>query len=88
MIGLKQAYAEPFASITWSTGSVYAETVAGIHAAGIELVELPLWYDVDDAATLATLRNELLRQTSPPFATLAGYPAVHSAAFLADYAKA
>ncbi len=88
LIGLKQAHPEPFAAITWSTGSVYAETVAGVRTAGLELVELPVWYDVDDAATLATLQDELLHHGRPAFATLPGYPAPHTAAFLAAYAKA
>jgi rSAM/selenodomain-associated transferase 1 len=82
LIGLKQAHPEPFADITWSTGSVFAETVAATKAAGLELVELPLWYDVDDGATLAILSGELLDGTPPPFATLPGYPAPHSREFL------
>ena len=31
----------------------------------IDLVELPLWYDVDDAATLAVLEDELLHDIRP-----------------------
>ena len=88
LIGLKLPHPEPFAGITWSTGSVYAETVAAIRAAGIELLELPIWYDVDDAATLATLQNELLHAIPPAFTTIPGYVAPHTAAFLADYATA
>jgi rSAM/selenodomain-associated transferase 1 len=82
LIGMKAAHAEPFTAITWSTGSVYAETVAAVRGAGIELVELPVWYDVDDGATLAVLSNELLRSVAPPFATMAGYAAPHSKEFL------
>jgi glycosyltransferase A (GT-A) superfamily protein (DUF2064 family) len=73
LIGMKQPHPEPFANITWSTGSVYAETVAAIHAARIELVELPVWYDVDDQATLTVLEDELLHGKQPAFAQAAGY---------------
>ncbi len=86
LIGLKQAHPEPFVSITWSTASVYAETVAAVRAAGIELVELPLWYDVDDGATLDMLSNELLGGIPPAFTKLPGYPALHSRKFLAHLA--
>ena len=82
LIGLKQAHAAVFAGMTWSTASVYAETLAAAQAAGIEVVELPLWYDVDDRATLAVLADELLHDTPPAFATLPGYPAPHSREFL------
>jgi glycosyltransferase A (GT-A) superfamily protein (DUF2064 family) len=73
LIGLKQAHAAPFARITWSTGSVYAETLERCAEAGIEVVELPTWYDVDDAATLAVLEAELIEGTKPGFAAAEGY---------------
>jgi uncharacterized protein len=82
LIGLKRAHAEPFANISWSTSTVFAETVAAASAANIEVVELPLWYDVDDAATLDILTAELLSDSAPPFATLPGYPAEHTRNFL------
>jgi rSAM/selenodomain-associated transferase 1 len=82
LIGLKMAHREPFASIHWSTATVYPETVAAIEGAGIELVELPLWYDVDDGGTLELLRKELLEGVSPPFAKEQGYVASHSRDFL------
>ena len=84
LIGLKQAHPEPFAGISWSTSKVYAETVAAAKAAGIEVVELPLWYDVDDAATLEILTEELLHDTPPPFAAVRGYAAEHTRRFLRD----
>lgn len=82
LIGMKQAHPEPFANITWSTASVYAETVHAVRNAGLELVELPLWYDVDDAATLKMLSDELLEGRRPAFATMQGYPSPHSTEFL------
>jgi rSAM/selenodomain-associated transferase 1 len=72
LIGLKAAHREPFANIHWSTATVYAETVAAIESAGIELVELPMWYDVDDGETLELLREELLGGARPPFAKRSG----------------
>jgi len=75
LIGMKQAHAAPFERITWSTASVYAETVERVREAGLELVELPVWYDVDDAATLALLEAELLEGKRPEFATVDGFDA-------------
>lgn len=82
LIGLKQAHPEPFAEITWSTGSVAQETRDRCRAAAFEVVELPLWYDVDDGATLAILEDELLRAQRPSFAALDGFSAGATRAFL------
>ena len=51
------------------------------------LVALPLWYDVDDGATLRVLAAELLDGTRPVFAAVHGYNAVNTRAFLQDLAK-
>ena len=75
LIGMKQAHAAPFERITWSTGSVVAETRARCLEAGLEVVGLPLWYDVDDAATLAVLGAELLDGHRPEFVAMDGSPA-------------
>jgi len=82
LIGLKRAHPEPFSNIAWSTSTVYAETVVAAKAAGIKVVALPLWYDVDDAATLDILTAELLHDTRPTFTAVRGYPAMHTRAFL------
>ncbi len=82
LIGLKQAHKAPFEGITWSTASVYAETVRQIRDAGLELVELPTWYDVDDAATLAVLEAELLDGVMPGFASVRGFDAQRTRQFL------
>jgi rSAM/selenodomain-associated transferase 1 len=87
LIGLKQAHAAPFERITWSTGSVYAETVERCAESGLELVELPVWYDVDDAATLAVLERELLDGVRPEFATVDGYDARATREFLRGRAQ-
>jgi uncharacterized protein len=82
LIGLQRAHPEPFANITWSTSTVFTETVDAAKSAGIETVILPLWYDVDDPATLDILTAELLHNTPPPFATIPGYPSEHTRDFL------
>ena len=82
LIGLKQAHVRVFEEITWSTSRVYAETVERVREIGAPLVELPLWYDVDDAETLDTVSNELIRNCPPPFARTAGYNAHETRGFL------
>jgi len=82
LIGLKKPHHEPFANIHWSTSMVYKETALAITSAGIELVELPLWYDVDDGETLNLLCDELLGRKPPNFARVPGYPALHTREFL------
>jgi rSAM/selenodomain-associated transferase 1 len=82
LIGLKHAHAAVFENIQWSTASVAADTRKRAQAAGLEIVELPLWYDVDDAATLDLLQAELLAALPPGFATESGYSAPHTRNFL------
>ena len=83
LIGMKRAHAAVFEQITWSTASVMAETVERAGEAGIEVVLLPMWYDVDDAATLAMLEEELLEGRAPEFSTtMPGYAAPHTRGFL------
>jgi rSAM/selenodomain-associated transferase 1 len=84
LIGLKAPHSEPFANIHWSTSTVYAETVTAIARTGIELAELPVWYDVDDGETLKLLEDELLWSIPPPFANAPGYLASHSRSFLLE----
>lgn len=81
LIGLKQAHRAPFERISWSTGSVLGETLTRCREAGLEVVLLPTWYDVDDAATLHVLNEELLNNTSPRFGeqrVMKGYAAPHT----------
>jgi rSAM/selenodomain-associated transferase 1 len=85
LIGLKHPHPEPFSNITWSTSSVFAETLERAATAGIEVVQLPLWYDVDDGATLEILSSELLDSIPPSFAAVPGYAAPHSRAFLREF---
>ena len=82
LIGLKRAHRTIFEQIAWSTGTVYVDTLKRAREAGLEVVELPLWYDVDDAATLEILKAELLGGIVPHFATQPGYPAPHTREYL------
>lgn len=81
LIGLKRAHATLFERIHWSTDTVAADTRERAREAGLEWIELPLWYDVDDGPTLDILTAELAG-IAPGFATLPGYPAPHTRDFL------
>lgn len=59
LIGLSQPHAGLFDDIPWSTGEVYALTVARARALGLSVVDVPGWYDVDDAASFRMLEAEL-----------------------------
>jgi hypothetical protein len=83
LIGMKRAESRVFERIRWSTEHVYAETVERVHEAGMQLVELPKWYDVDDASTLAVVERELLNGEGPEFATVSGFDARWTREFLA-----
>ena len=77
LLGLKQAHAHLFSAISWSTPRVAAETRGRAIEAGIDVRELPPWYDVDDAAALQRLRADLGDAAS------AGYAAPCTSRFLA-----
>lgn len=47
-----------FHDVPWSTSAVFALTRDRARAAGLRVVELPVWYDVDDADSLALLRAD------------------------------
>jgi hypothetical protein len=55
LLGMNQPHAHLFADIAWSTSDVAAATRARADELGLEVVTLPTWYDVDDAASLARL---------------------------------
>jgi rSAM/selenodomain-associated transferase 1 len=82
LIGLKRPHAQPFTDISWSTGTVAAETSERCAKAYIDFVELPVWYDVDDASSLEILSEELLQDIQPSFGTGVGYAAPKTRAML------
>lgn len=87
LIGLTQPHDALFTDIDWSTSSVYEQTRARALQLRLPVVELPLWYDVDNAEYLAMLRRELAGHP-PSFATngLVGAPALHTRQYLAELA--
>ncbi len=58
LLGMKQAHARLFADIAWSTDTVAETTRARAAELGLEVVELPSWYDVDDHEALTRLIAE------------------------------
>jgi rSAM/selenodomain-associated transferase 1 len=59
LIGLSRVHARLFADIPWSTDTVYSLTLERAREIGLPVVNVPPWYDVDDAASLRMLEDEL-----------------------------
>jgi hypothetical protein len=59
LVGLKALHAALFQDIAWSTDRVAAQTLAQARRIGLDVVTLPVWFDVDDEASLARLANDL-----------------------------
>lgn len=59
LLGLKVAHAHLFEDIAWSTESVAVQTARRAREIGLELVTLPTWYDVDNAASLYRLIDSI-----------------------------
>jgi len=57
LIGMQQPHAHLFTDIAWSTSSVADATRARARSLGFDIVELPTWYDIDDAASLQRLAD-------------------------------
>ena len=72
LIGIKRPHHRLFEQIDWSTERVFEQTLERAREIGLPAELLPTWYDVDDAATLERLRQEL----AAPLA--AGYDAKHT----------
>jgi glycosyltransferase A (GT-A) superfamily protein (DUF2064 family) len=59
LLGVKAPHARLFADIAWSTDSVADATRARARELGLDIVELPVWYDVDDHVSLTRLLHEV-----------------------------
>ena len=68
LIGLSRPHARLFDDMPWSTPQVYELTLARAREIDLPVVNVPGWYDVDDAASYAILEDELLRGVAPSFA--------------------
>ena len=64
LIGAREMHRGLFTGMTFSVDTVFAETVSRAQRLGLAVHVLPTWYDVDDAASLATLRAELFEGRS------------------------
>lgn len=88
LIALKTAHRRLFEDIAWSTATVLEQTLQRAREIGLEARLLAPWYDVDDAASLAELIDEL--HAGQRLAGLAQYPggrATATRAFLAKYPR-
>ncbi len=82
LIGVKQAHRRLFDDIDWSTERVTPQTLERAAEIGLDVIQLPTWYDVDDRATLHALCDELFGGAGTR-AQASGYPATRTREFLA-----
>jgi rSAM/selenodomain-associated transferase 1 len=80
LLGMKRLHANLLSRIDWSTGQVAAQTRERAGQAGLTLIELDPWYDVDEPDMLDRLIDELTGAASPD-----AFHAPHSAACLNAY---
>jgi rSAM/selenodomain-associated transferase 1 len=76
LIGLKRPHRRLFEDIAWSTELVFQQTLERAAEIRLSVHALPVWYDVDDIASLRRLIGDL----AAPDRT--GYPAPHTSALL------
>jgi glycosyltransferase A (GT-A) superfamily protein (DUF2064 family) len=58
LVGLKKLHRTLFQDIDWSTERVLEQTIARAKEIALDVHLLPVWYDVDDRATLRRLCGE------------------------------
>jgi uncharacterized protein len=58
LVGLSRPHARLFEDIPWSTDDVYRLTLQRAGEIGLPVVNVPGWYDVDDAASFRMLEDE------------------------------
>jgi rSAM/selenodomain-associated transferase 1 len=71
LLGLTREAPGLFRDIAWSTAEVAAQTRERAAASCIPLAELPVWYDVDDAASLSRLCRAIDAGADAPFSRAA-----------------
>jgi hypothetical protein len=76
LIGARAFHPELFENITWSTSAVLAETFVQARRAGLRVVQVPAWYDIDSKEDL----HQLVAELTPP---ISGERAPTTRAFLA-----
>lgn len=87
LIGLSKPHARLFEDIPWSTSSVYRLTLERAREIGLPVVNVPGWYDVDDAASLQMLQDEL-SGSRPAFAGVRGAAARATRQFIRQRRRA
>lgn len=65
LIAMREAHAELFVDIPWSTPAVLAVTRERCSAAGLRVEELELWRDVDTAVDLELVSRDVERYRAP-----------------------
>ena len=86
LIGLKRPHRCLFERIAWSTANVLAHTIERAAEINLPVELLPVWYDVDDAATLRLLCEELCLLSDKhdrPAQFRGGFEATHTRNYLA-----
>ena len=83
LIGLSRPHRRLFEDIAWSTSTVYQRTRERAQEIGLPVVDVAAWYDVDDAASLRTLEDEMAG-CAPDFARVAGAEAPATWRFLRE----
>jgi len=64
LIGARALHPCLFENIAWSTSTVLAETLAQARREGLNVAQVPAWYDVDSAVDLERLTVELQNQSA------------------------
>jgi len=82
LIGLKKAHRHLFEDIDWSTSKVLKQTITRAKEINLPVIMLPAWFDVDDAATLRQLCNELFATNGKQVSDSVAYEAPHTRAYL------
>jgi uncharacterized protein len=81
LMGVKRLHPRLLEQIDWSTERVFNQILERAKEIGLQAELLPNWYDVDDAATLERLRQELVGRETPGSGA-AGYDARHTRLYL------
>ncbi len=87
LIGLSRPHRRLFEEIEWSTATVFERTLDRAAEIGLPVVTVPGWYDVDDAADLRLLEDELLG-AAPASLPMEGADAPTTRRFLLDRRRA
>jgi hypothetical protein len=81
LLGIKRPHRRLFEDVDWSTDRVARQSIERAQELGLEVYELPVWYDVDDRDTLRLLHAELFGGRSFN-RDLMPYRASHAAALM------